>query len=90
MATLFLLDVFKFLRQGACADAEAVAPVTEQVTILDCRNECANRPNVGYFAYRNQNDSNCACYSTEGQCSYDQGQYPTYNAYSIVRTGITI
>ena len=46
---------------------------------MDCRDECANRQNIGYFAY---NGNNCACYFTSGGCK-DDNSHNDHDAYRI-------
>ena len=77
------LGLYEFLRQGHCA-AGWDELSTNQATIFKCRNECASRANIGYFAYRTGND--CACYFEQNQCP-DDNLADDYNAYRIVKQG---
>ena len=66
--TLFIVALYEFKHQGHCA-AGMKGPATIQPTVLDCRNECSNRPNIGYFAYRNGN--RCCCYLAKEHNDYN-------------------
>ena len=46
----YFLVFYVFLRQGHCAKGWK-SPNTNQEKLEDCRNECAKRSNIGYFAY---------------------------------------
>ena len=70
------------MHQGHCARGWVQGSNTNQANIGDCRNECAKRSNVGYFAYRTGN--NCACYLEADKCPND-GNHADHNAYRIVR-----
>ena len=50
---------------------------------MDCRNECADRPDVGFFAY---NGDNCACYLSDSGCP-DDNRHNDHKAYRILKTG---
>ena len=76
-------DLYEFVHDGHCA-AGWNGPNTVQETVLDCRNECANRPNVGFFAY--SSGSTCACYLSKDNCP-DDNLHGDYNAYRIVNKG---
>ena len=69
------------MHQGNCASGWDNGPNTQQASIIDCRNECADRPKIGYFAYRTGN--NCACYFTSGGCP-DDNKHDDHNAYRIL------
>ena len=71
-----------FKHQGHCADGWA-GKNTVQKDVVDCFNECTNRPNVGYFAFNSQKGK-CACYFTEKGCP-DDDKNNDYNAYRIIR-----
>ena len=75
--------LYEFVHDGHCA-AGWNGPNTVQETVLDCRNECANRPNVGFFAY--SSGSTCACYLSKDNCP-DDNLHGDYNAYRIVNKG---
>jgi len=68
---------YELVHQGHCATGH-VGPNTQYPTIIQCRNECASRPGILYFAYRDGN--NCACYTS---CA-DDFQYNDHNAYKII------
>ena len=76
-------DLYEFVHDGHCA-AGWNGPNTVQESLLGCRNECANRPNVGFFAYSSSNT--CACYNTKDKCP-DDNLHGNYNAYRIVNKG---
>ena len=80
------LELYQFLHRGHCAAGWDNGPNTNQATILNCRDECAGRPNIGYFAYGA--DNNCACYFSNSGCP-DDNQYEDHNAYRIVRQSIS-
>ena len=80
----FLVDLYTLVHQGHCAETQNMVGLnTPQGSIIDCRNECAGRPNVEYFAYSKENREDCACYI---QCPDDNTQN-TYNAYRIITPG---
>ena len=80
----FLVDLYTFVHQGQCAETQNVVGLnTAQGSIIDCRNECASRSNVEYFAYSKENRDDCACYI---QCPGDNTQNH-YNAYRIITPG---
>ena len=74
--------MYEFVHDGHCKYG-FVGPKTAQGSILDCRNECASRSDVGFFAY---NGYNCACYWLKDGCP-DDNQYADYDAYRIVNKG---
>ena len=79
--------LYEYKHEGHCAEGW-VSPNTNQPDILACRNECSNRPNVGYFAYRQKN--NCACYLEQDECP-DDDQFNDHSAYRIIKeTGTNI
>ena len=80
------LELYEFLHKGHCAKGWN-GPNTNQASLVDCRNECAKRSNIGYFAYRTGN--NCACYLAADGCPNDQ-KYMDHNAYRILREGILL
>ena len=75
------------MHPGHCAGGY-VPPSTNQITIVDCRNECANlNSSIGFFAYRKivLNDGrDCACYLEDGNCP-DDDQHNNYDAYRILQ-----
>ena len=75
---------YEIVHVGHCA-AGWTWPNTVKETVLDCRNECANRPNVGFFAYRSSDDI-CACYFSKDNCP-DDNLHGDFNAYRIVNEG---
>ena len=77
------LGPYEFLHQGHCAKGWE-APNSNQAKLEDCRDECAKRSNIGYFAYSTGN--NCACYLADDGCP-DDDKADDYNAYRIVREG---
>ena len=76
-------SLYEFVHDGHCA-AGWNEPTTLQKTVLDCRHECANRQNVGFFAYRS--GDNCACYLSKDKCP-DDDLHGDHNAYRIVNKG---
>ena len=79
------LGPYVFMHQGSCAKGWK-HPNTNQETLLDCRNECAERgSSFGYFAYSTRNV--CACFFANDKCTVDN-RYNDHNAYRIVREGI--
>ena len=75
-----LIDPYKYVHQGHCAGGW-VGPNSNQETPLDCRNECAARSGVEYFAY--SNSKTCACYT---KCP-DDNNHNDHNAYRIIAQG---
>ena len=73
--------LYHFKHQGHCAVGWK-RPNTKQPNILACRNECSNRPDIGYFAYRQGN--NCACYLSKDECP-DDDKHNDHNAYQIIK-----
>ena len=79
----FLLgNLYEFKHQGHCAAGWDGGPNTNQESILDCRNDCATRSGVGYFAYKR--GSNCECYFSNGGCP-DDNYYNDHKAYRILK-----
>ena len=79
--SVFPIALYEYVHQGHCAGGW-VSPNSIQGTILDCRNECAGRSAVEYFAYNDAHDA-CACYT---QCP-DDNHFNDYNAYRIIGEG---
>jgi len=75
----FAAALYEFVHQGHCASGWDGGPNHQYSTILECRNNCASRSGMLYFAYRDGN--NCACYSS---CA-DDGNHDDYNAYKIIK-----
>ena len=71
---------YEFVHDGHC-NGEWGGSNTAQATVLDCRNECANRPDIGYFAY--STSATCACYFSRGGCP-DDGQHGDHDAFRIL------
>ena len=71
---------YEFVHNGHC-NGEWNGPNTIQATVLDCRNECANRPDIGYFAY--SSSATCACYFLRGSC-LDDDQHVDHDAFRIL------
>ena len=83
---IFFFDTvifYEFVHDGHCASGWN-EPNTVQESILDCRNECAGRPDVGFFAYKL--GANCACYFLKDGCP-DDDQHGDHDAYLIVNKG---
>ena len=78
-------NLYEIVHIGHCAAGWHSGGNTIQKTLLDCRNECANRPNVGFFAYRSR-DNICACYLSKDNCP-DDNLHGDFNAYRIVNEG---
>ena len=77
-------NLYEFVHDGHCAAGWHTGGNTVQKTLLDCRNKCANRPNVGFFAYKLGDD--CSCYLSKDNCP-DDDLFGDYNAYRIVNEG---
>ena len=75
-----ILGLYEFVHDGHCA-AGWSGPNTNQASIPDCRNECASRENIGYFAYSTGNT--CACYLEDDGCP-DDNLRNDHNAYRIL------
>ena len=73
------------LHNGHCNGGYIDGSHTKRPTVGSCRNYCARLPAAGYFAY-SEEEFSCSCYSTAAGCP-DDDQYPTYNAYRIVKQG---
>ena len=58
------------MHRGHFAGGWDGGPNTQQASIINCRNECANRTQFGYFAYRIGNK--CACYFMKDGCVDDK------------------
>ena len=82
----YFLVLYVFLRQGHCAQGWK-SPNTNQEKLEDCRNECAKRSNIGYFAY--STSKTCACYLADDGCP-DDDAHKDHNAYRIVGEGICL
>ena len=80
------LGFYEFLHHGHCADGEDGSSTKEE-TILRCRNNCASRLNVGYFAY--SLDRDCSCYFANAGCAVANAP-DNYNAYRIIKEGILL
>ena len=76
------VTLYEVVHDGHCASGWN-EPNTIQESILGCRNECAGRPDVGFFAY---NGDNCACYFLKDGCP-DDDQHGDHDAYLIVDKG---
>ena len=72
--------LYEFVHDGHCS-GEWNGPNTIQATALDCRNECAKRPDIGYFAY--SVSATCACYFLTGGCP-DDDQHGDHDAFRIL------
>ena len=72
--------LYEFVHDGHC-NGEWNGPNTVQETAPNCRNECAKRPDIGYFAYSTR--GTCACYFLRGGCS-DDDQHGDHDAYRIL------
>ena len=75
--------LYEFVHDGHC-NGGWNAPSTIQNTVPDCRNECANRLDVGFFAL--STSGNCACYFLKDGCP-DDDQYDDHTAYRILYEG---
>ena len=71
---------YEFVHDGHC-NGEWNGPNTVQETVLNCRNDCAKRPDIGYFAY--STSATCACYFLRGGCS-DDDQHGDHDAFRIL------
>jgi len=78
----FSSTCYAFIHDGHC-NGGWVNPSTNQNSLENCKDECANRGvTVGYFAY---NGEDCACYTESAGCP-DDDKHPSYNAYEILRS----
>ena len=77
--------MYEFVHDGHCAGGWT-GRNTAQGGILDCRNECASRSDVGFFAY---NGDICACYLLKDDCP-DDDRYADYDAYRIINKGASL
>ena len=81
---MFFSGKFEYLHQGHCGGGSWVGPNTNKESIYGCRDECAGRIDVGYFAYKT--GSICACYTKNGGCNYD-GHHMDHTSYEILDSG---
>ena len=73
-------NLYEFVHDGHCNGGWGGSN-TIQETALDCRNECAKRPDIGYFAY--SVSATCACYFLTGGCP-DDDQHGDHDAFRIL------
>ena len=71
--------MYEFVHDGHCAGGWA-GRNTVQGSILDCRNECANRPDIGFFADRV--GASCACYYLKDNCP-DDNKYGDHDVKDV-------
>ena len=75
--------LYEFVHDGHC-NGGWDGSNTNQNTVTDCRNECAKRPDVGFFAYSSSDI--CACYFKKDGCP-DDNLHGDHNAYRIISEG---
>ena len=73
-------NLYEFVHDGHCNGGWGGSN-TIQETALDCRNECAKRPDIGYFAY--SSGATCACYFLRGGC-LDDDEHGDHDAFRIL------
>ena len=73
-------NLYEFVHDGHCNGGWGGSN-TIQETALDCRNECAKKPDIGYFAY--SVSATCACYFLTGGCP-DDDQHGDHDAFRIL------
>ena len=78
--------MYVYVHDGHCASGWISGSNTKQNNIEDCFGQCHANSQCGYFAFAESGteSTNCALYTTEGGC-IDDNNYPTYNAYKILR-----
>ena len=81
------LENYELKHKGYCADGWAGLS-TLQYNVEDCFSYCANRQDVGYFAFNSKNGG-CDCYFTANGCP-DDDRNNDYNAYRILRSNCLI
>ena len=75
--------LYEFVHDGHC-NGGWDGSNTIQKTVPDCRNECAKRPDIGFFAL--SSSGTCACYFSKDGCP-DDNLHDDHNAYRIVYKG---
>ena len=75
--------LYEFVHNGHCNGGWGGSN-TIQNTLPDCRNNCANRLDVGFFAY--SSSGTCGCYFSKDGCP-DDDLFGDMNAYRILYEG---